>query len=174
MRQQTCGGKGNLALMLLLLIRHAQAVEQDEKRYRDDTLRPLMPKGRKIQRRLTRELRKYQTIPQRVFSSPWKRAWQTARIVIDELDLPKSARIQCAALAAPPDLAELAQQVGVVAPEETIALVGHEPWMSELASLLLTGKTAGLSIDFAKSGIMGIAAEEIVAGRGMLRFFLRP
>jgi phosphohistidine phosphatase len=160
--------------MLLLLIRHAQAAEQNDQRYPDDTLRPLVPKGRKIQRRVTRELRKHKTIPQRVFSSPWKRAWQTARIVIDELDLPKSARFPCAALAVPPDLAELAQQVGVVAPEETIALVGHEPWMSELASLLLTGKTAGVAIDFAKSGIMGIAAEEISAGSGMLRFYLRP
>jgi phosphohistidine phosphatase len=160
--------------MLLLLIRHAQAAEQNEQRYPDDTLRPLVPKGRKNQRRLARELRKHQTIPQRVFSSPWKRAWQTARIVIDELELPKSARIQCPALAAPPDLGELAQQVGVVAPEETIALVGHEPWMSELASLLLTGKTAGLSIDFAKSGIMGIATEEISPGSGTLRFYLRP
>jgi len=160
--------------MLLLLIRHAQAAEQDEKRYPDDTLRPLVPKGRKTQRRLCRELRKHKTVPQRVFASPWKRAWQTARIVIDELELPKSARVQCPGLAAPPDVAELAQQIGMVAPEETIALVGHEPWMSELASLLLTGKSAGLSIDFAKSGIMGIATEEIAAGRGTLAFYLRP
>lgn len=160
--------------MLLLLIRHAQAAEQDEQRYPDDTLRPQVPKGRKTHRRMCRELEKHKTIPQRVFSSPWKRAWQTARIVIDELDLPKSARIQCPALAVPPDLAELAQQLGVIAPEETVALVGHEPWMSELASLLLTGQTAGLSIDFAKSGIMGIAAEEVAAGLGMLRFYLRP
>ena len=160
--------------MLLLLIRHAQAAEQDEKRYPDDTLRPLVPKGRKVQRRMCRELGKHKTNPSRVFASPWKRAWQTARIVIDELDLPKSARIECPGLAAPPDVAELAQQIGAVAPEETIALVGHEPWMSELASLLLTGKTAGVSIDFAKSGIMGIDAEEIAPGRGMLRFYIRP
>lgn len=160
--------------MLLLLIRHAQAAEQDEKRYPDDTLRPLVPKGRKNQRRMCRELTRHKTFPQRVFASPWKRAWQTARIVIDELDLPKSARIECPALAIPPDLAELAQQIGVVAPEETIALVGHEPWLSELASLLLTSKPAGVAIDFAKSGIMGIAAEEISAGRGILRFYLRP
>ena len=79
--------------MLLLLIRHAQAAQQDEARYPDDTLRPLVPKGRKIQRRTSRELRKRKLAPSRVFGSPWKRAWQTARIVVQETGLPKTARI---------------------------------------------------------------------------------
>lgn len=160
--------------MLLLLIRHAQAAEQDEARYPDDRLRPLVPKGRKAQRRITRELRRHTVVPRRVFSSPWKRAWQTARIVVDELELAKSARIACPALAAAPDLDDLAAQVGDIAPEETLALVGHEPWMSELASLLLTGKRAGLNIDFAKSGIMGIETDRIAEGGGTLRFYIRP
>ena len=160
--------------MLLLLIRHAQAAEQDEARYPDDTLRPLVPKGRKIQRRVCRELRKHQVIPRRVHSSPWKRAWQTARIVVDELDLSKSARVECPAMAGPPDLADLASQVGEAGPDDTIALVGHEPWMSELASLLLTGKSSGIQVDFAKSGVMGIEVEKIHAGGGTLKFYLRP
>ncbi len=159
--------------MLLLLIRHAQAAEQNEARYPDDSLRPLVPKGRKVQRRMMRELRRHKMRPGRVFASPWKRAWQTARIVVDELELPKSARIACPALAAAPNLEDLAAQMGTVNPDETIALVGHEPWMSELAALLLTGKE-DLRIDFAKSGIMGIELEELAPGRGMLRFYIRP
>jgi len=160
--------------MLLLLIRHAQAAPHDATRYADDALRPLVPKGRKIQRRMTRELRRHRVIPQRVFSSPWKRAWQTARIVIDEFELPRKARVPCPALAAPPDLDDLAAEVGSPGPDETIALVGHEPWMSELGALLLTGKRRGLAIDFAKSGIMGIETERIAAGAGVLRFYIRP
>lgn len=160
--------------MLLLLIRHAQAADPDAARYHDDTQRPLAPKGKKIQRRMSRELGKRKLVPARVLSSPWKRAWQTARILRDELGLPRKARVACPALAAPPDLAALAAQVGEVAPGATIALVGHEPWMSELAALLLTGKRAGLRIDFPKSGIMGIEIETIAAGGGELRFFTTP
>jgi phosphohistidine phosphatase len=162
--------------MLLLLIRHAQAAEQDETSYPDDSLRPLVAKGRKVQRRMCKQLRRRDLVPSRVFSSPWKRAWQTARIVIDESGLPKDARLPCQALAAPPDLAALAAEIGEVGADETIALVGHEPWMSELASLLLTGKSAGLQVDFAKSGIMGIETAGLRAdsGGGTLRFFLVP
>jgi phosphohistidine phosphatase len=162
--------------MLLLLIRHAQAAAQDENAYPDDSVRPLVPKGRKAQRRISRELRKRKLIPTRVYSSPWKRAWQTARILIDETGLPKSARFRCDALAGPPDLAAIAVEVGEVGSDEIIALVGHEPWMSSLASLLLTGDPAGLEVDFAKSGVLGIETAGIAAehGRGSLRFYLVP
>lgn len=160
--------------MLVLLIRHAQAANQDESRYPDDTLRPLVPKGRKIQRRMARELRKRKLIPDRVFSSPWKRAWQTARIVAEETGLSKGARIACHALAGSPELAALAGEIGETRADETIVLVGHEPWLSELAALLLAGKRGGMAIDFAKSGVLGVEAESLKAGRGTLVFYLRP
>ena len=160
--------------MLLLLIRHAQAAEQSPTDYPDDRLRPLVPKGRKTQRRISRELRRRKLIPDRVLSSPWKRAWQTARIVVEETGLPRRAREECLALAEAPELAALAGAIGATAADETIALVGHEPWMSELAGLLLTGSPAGLSVDFAKSGVMGIDAPALEPRAGSLRFFLVP
>ena len=79
--------------MLLLLIRHAIAAEQDGEKFPDDTLRPLIPKGRRIQERMGRRLAKEGLAPERVFSSPWKRAWQTARIVLTETGLSKKDRI---------------------------------------------------------------------------------
>ena len=160
--------------MLLLLIRHAQAAPQDPARYPDDSERPLVPKGRKAQRRVAKELRKRKLVPSRVLSSPWKRAWQTARILVEEIRLPKEARVPSPALAAPPDLGALAAEVGTAGPEEIVALVGHEPWMGELASLLLTGKRDGLAIEFAKSGVIGIETGGIGTGGGTLVFYLRP
>ena len=62
--------------MLVLLIRHAIAAEQDPEKYPDDAQRPLLPKGRRIQGRVSRRLLKEGLTPDRVFSSPWKRAWQ--------------------------------------------------------------------------------------------------
>lgn len=160
--------------MLLLLIRHAIAAEQDPEEYPDDTLRPLLPKGRRIQRRVSQRLLKEGYIPDRVFSSPWKRAWQTARIVVEEAGIGKAKRLPCKALAEPPDLNALAAEIGPVAENEKIALVGHEPWMSSLASLLLAGSEGAAKVDFPKSGAMGIQAALIESGVGELEFFWRP
>jgi phosphohistidine phosphatase len=159
--------------MLLLLIRHALAAEQGDE-YPDDTMRPLLRKGRRIQRRVSRRLAKEGFIPDRVFSSPWKRAWQTARIVVRETGIAKNKRIACEALAQPVDLAALAEEIGEIGADERIALVGHEPWMSKLAALLLSDSPAGLSIDYPKSGIVGIEADRLAAGSGTLWFFWRP
>ena len=160
--------------MLVLLIRHAQAAEQDATVYPDDTLRPLVPKGRRTHARLVRRLRKQGLVPDRVFSSPWKRAWQTARITIREMGLPRERRIRCDAMAEPPRVDAIAADIGEVGPDETIALVGHEPWMSVLASLLLTGDSQGVRIDFPKSGVLGIEMERFEPSEGVLRFFVVP
>jgi phosphohistidine phosphatase SixA len=94
--------------------------------------------------------------------------------VVEESGLSKATRVACEALAAPPDLEALAAAIGVVQPGERIALVGHEPWMSGLASLLLTETASGIAIAFPKSGIMGIETDALEPGQGMLHFFWRP
>ncbi len=160
--------------MLVLLVRHAQAAEQDAEKYPDDSLRPLVPKGRRAQRQMSRLLRKQGIVPDRVFSSPWKRAWQTARIMMREMGVPKEQRFPSDSLAMPPDLSALATEIGEIGADETIALVGHEPWMSSLAAQLLAGGRSDLRIDFSKSGVMGIEMETLEPGGGILRFFYTP
>ncbi len=157
--------------MLLILIRHALADAQDPARYPDDTLRPLVPKGRKRHRRAMRRLAEAGHVPTHVLSSPWRRAWQTAGITARVMGLDKTGRIRCDALAAPPDLAAVAAVIGAVGAEGPIALVGHEPWMSGLAALLLAGRVGGIAIDFPKSGALGIEVDAIAPGAGELRFF---
>jgi phosphohistidine phosphatase len=160
--------------MLVILIRHAQAAEQDDAAYPDDTVRPLVVKGRRVHRRTARRLLKLGIVPDRIFSSPWKRAWQTARITLRELGLPKERRIRCDSLAEPPRVDAMAAEIGEIGPQETIALVGHEPWMSALGSLLLTGDSQGVRIDFPKSGVLGIEMERFEPGDGTLRFYVVP
>ena len=160
--------------MLVILIRHAQAAEQDDAAYPDDTLRPLVPKGRRVHRQMARRLLKLGIVPDRVFSSPWKRAWQTARITVRELGIPRERRIRCDGLAEPPRVDAIAAEIGEIGAQETIALVGHEPWMSALGSLLLTGDSQGVRIDFPKSGVLGIEMERFEPGEGTLRFYLVP
>ena len=110
--------------MLVLLLRHAEAASRDAERYPDDSLRPLVRKGEKIQRAVSKDLRKRELIPSRVFSSPWKRAWQTARILVDETGVPKKARIACPRSPVRPTSAPLPAAIGPLTPDGTIALVG--------------------------------------------------
>jgi len=160
--------------MILLLIRHAQAAERDDAQYPDDSIRPLVPKGRKVQVRISRRLRRSGYVPAVILSSPWKRAWQTAGIVARETGVGKKHRVTCPALATEPKLEPIAELVGPRAPNDIVALVGHEPWMSELASLLLSGSPTRLAIDFPKSGVLAVEADAIGAASARLKFFWAP
>ena len=160
--------------MLLLLVRHALAAERDSSKYPDDSERPLVQRGRKIQARIARLLAKHQIVPTTVFSSPWTRAWQTAGILAKGTGAGKKARVPCPPLAQDPSLEAIARAIGPRGTDEIVALVGHEPWMSELAALLLTGTLGRPSINFPKSGVMAIQSESLGPGSGTLRFFLTP
>ncbi len=160
--------------MLLLLVRHAEAEERDEVQFPVDSERPLTPKGKKIQGRVSRRLERLGYVPSVVLASPWKRAWQTAGILARETGIGKKGRVACPALAADTSLAAIAEAIGPRTGEEIVALVGHEPWMSELASVLLTGSASRLAVQFGKSAVMAIEVDTVGPAAGRLRFFSGP
>ncbi len=159
--------------MLLLLVRHAHAGDRDPDRWPDDRDRPLTDKGRKTQRRVARALAKLDLVPARVLTSPWARALETAAVLVTELGL-RAPAIPVEALAAEPDLVRLADDIGEPGTDAIVALVGHSPWIEELATLLLAGSAGSLRMDFPKAGVMGIDLARPAPGAGELRFFLRP
>ncbi len=159
--------------MLLLLIRHAHAGDRDAERWPDDRDRPLTDKGRKTQRKVSRWLGEHEYTPMKILTSPWARAAETAKILADELGLAQPP-IPCTALATEPDLVRLADDVGEPGATAIVALVGHSPWVEELAAQLLVGSQALLRIDFPKSGVLAVDLEQVEPGAGELRFFLRP
>ena len=160
--------------MILLLIRHADAGERDPTRYPDDTERPITRKGRKAMARVCRVLRRRDLTPDLILSSPWTRAWQTAEIVADELTAGEVEPAELAALTESPRLEPIAGAIGERGSDDIVALVGHDPWISELGSLLLTGSPERLSIDFPKGGVLGMDLARVEAGSAQLRFLLRP
>ena len=159
--------------MLLLLNRHANAGERDPAQWPDDRDRPLTDKGRKVQREVSRALRKLDLTPSLVLTSPWLRAAQTAEILVEAARVERPA-VPCDPLAEDPDLIRLTDYVGEQPGEAIVAMVGHSPWMEDLASLLLAGSTTHLRMDFPKSGVIGIDLAALEPGAGELRFFLRP
>lgn len=157
--------------MRILLLRHADAGDHDPARWPDDTLRPMTDKGARRERRVARRLRRRGLAPTLLLASPWLRAWQTALVVAEHARTP--APVACPALAAPPDLRSLGRAIGPQPPEAILGLVGHEPWMSQLAALLLTGSPTGLPVDFPKSGVLGVEAPDLTARGATLEFFWR-
>ncbi len=159
--------------MLLLLNRHADAGQRDPAQWPDDRDRPLTDKGRKVQAEVSRWLRKRDLAPTLVHASPWLRAMQTAQ---DQVEVARVAQppVACEALADDPDLIRLQDYVGDQPEDAVLAMVGHSPWMEELAAILLGGSTTRVRIDFPKSGLLGMELERLEPGAGELRFFVRP
>jgi phosphohistidine phosphatase len=159
--------------MLLLLNRHAHAGDRDPAQWPDDRDRPLTEKGRKVQADVSRWLRKRDLPPTLVLTSPWTRAAQTAQILV-EIARVAQPPVPCEPLATDPDLVRLQDHVGDQPGNSIVAMVGHSPWMEELAAILLGGSASSLRIDFPKSGVMGIELDQVEQGAGELRFFVRP
>ena len=159
--------------MLLLLVRHARATDRDPERFPDDALRPLTNLGREFHSEISRALARLDCPPEAMLTSPWVRARQTAELMIEEMELDLEP-IECEALAADVDLEAIRKDVEALGHVSVVALVGHSPWMEELASILLAGTPDGILIDFPKSGVMALDADRIAPGAAALRFFLRP
>jgi phosphohistidine phosphatase len=133
----------------LLLVRHAIAAERDPFAPGDDPARPLTAEGAARFARAARGLGRLVPGVGLVLASPYARAWQTAEILEREAGWP--APEPCAALeavrSAGDALAALASRR-----EATVAAVGHEPQLSELASLLLAGDEHALRLELKKGG----------------------
>jgi len=81
----------------------------------------------------------------RVYHSPWLRAVQTAELlapIVDGPFVPSEALAQ----APSPDFFESLEG-------ESVACVGHEPWMSSALSLLTIGNPNGHWLHFKKGGV---------------------
>ena len=160
--------------MNFFLLRHGIAVEREEFGSASDGLRPLTAKGRRQLRQTCGALRKLKLDFDLILSSPLVRARQTAEIVAAELKLKKRLAFadELKPGGSPKKLVEkISRQHPAV--KKTL-LVGHEPDLSRLISLLVTGGP-GLLLDFKKGGLAKLEIEELRAGKcAMLAWLLTP
>ena len=139
--------------MDVYIIRHAAAEDRDTSRWPDDAKRPLTESGRKKFRRVARHLGEVVESKPLVLSSRFVRAWETAMILANEADWPKPK--ECDAL----ELKNNRQVFSVLrehATEKAIALVGHEPQLGQLISLLLTGDEDRVRLGFKKGAVASL------------------
>ena len=160
--------------MNVYVLRHGVAMEREEWDSPTDADRPLTPEGEKLLRKTARALEKMDLDFDLILSSPFARAKQTAEIVAKKLKLKKRLKFSDE-LTPGGSVKKLVQQVNEVKPvPENLLLVGHEPYLSGLISLLISGDE-NTAIDFKKGGLCKLEAEKLRAGRcATLAWLLTP
>ncbi len=158
--------------MLVYLVRHGPSENRDPVRWPVDDDRPLSRIGVKETQGAARGLSRLSLEVSRVTTSPAERARATAAIVRDALKV--RAPLEEWPELAPesptePILGRLAREGGRA---EGIVLVGHEPTLSELIGLALTGEALSL-VHFARAGAAALAFDAAVApGAGRLEWLI--
>lgn len=155
-----------------ILVRHGIAVERDEWEG-DDADRPLTERGAKRVAQVAAGLKRLDLRPTHVFSSPLVRAVETAQILYTVMAPPNAAKPLEELLpdAAPGRFPTLLKDLQ---PDSCVLCVGHEPHLSLLAGLLLTGKPSA-SFRFKKAGACMIGLPfPLKIGRGVLHWWMEP
>jgi phosphohistidine phosphatase len=141
--------------MNLYLIRHAIAVEE----YEDDSQRPLTDKGKKKMRQIAKGLRALGVEFDLILSSPYVRAAETAEILADIFKMKKEVQFSDNLVpSGDPDLliAELNENYSA----NSIALVGHEPFLSALIGLLVA-ENPNAEITLKKGGVCSLSTDDL-------------
>jgi phosphohistidine phosphatase len=146
--------------MNLYILRHGLAVEPGSDGFNKDSERPLTPKGERKLWKIAQALEALDVSFDWILSSPYVRARQTADIIAEGLGLRK--RIELSESLTPSGSAKkLLEQIRHrQPPPEDILLVGHEPYLSDLIALLISGST-GIAVTMRKGGLCKLTAEAL-------------
>jgi phosphohistidine phosphatase len=154
----------------LYLVRHgiAEAMHPD-----GDGARRLTPEGRTKMKQAAAGLARLGMQVDVVLTSPLPRAAETAAILCDgNPDLP--APRDCDALATGSAPVEVLRQLRPWADVGTLMLVGHEPTLSRLAALLLTGSPDGAAIEMTKAASLALDVGRLAPHGGAALVWLLP
>jgi phosphohistidine phosphatase len=152
--------------MDLYVIRHA--IAEDAAPDQVDASRELTEDGVSKLRKVVRGLRRLDISFERIITSPWRRAAQTAEHLTALSD---TDPIQTELLCASPRAELLAL---IAERNETTCVVGHEPWLGELIAWLCFGDTRhGDAITIKKAGVIWLDGTAVPGGM-TLRAHLPP
>jgi phosphohistidine phosphatase len=159
--------------MNLYILRHGIAVEHGAAGYENDDERPLTGKGERKMWAIAEAMKALEISFDSIFSSPLVRARQTAEIVAEALKCRK--RMQLTDTLSPQDsakpLIEFLRDQGAV---DDIVLVGHEPYLSRLIALLISGNS-DTSVLLKKGGFCKLSTDDLKHGKcATLEWLLTP
>ena len=160
--------------MNLYILRHGIAVEPGTPGYEKDADRPLTSEGRRKLRQVAEAMEALELSYDLILSSPYLRARQTAEVIAEALKARKKVELSDSLTpgGSPRKLVELLNHLQPS--PESVLLVGHEPYLSSLISLLVSGD-AGFTVVMKKGGLCKLSVESLKAGRcAALEWLLTP
>ncbi len=141
--------------MRLILVRHARAYERDSVAWSDDSQRPLTEKGSSAFRRLAKKVRRALRTVDRVESSAFVRAWQTAQLLHDATDCPDPIRNELLeGEGGTESIERLVRALDAHRARGALVWVGHEPTLSELTARLVVGDSQAAIVKMRKGAIV--------------------
>jgi len=155
-----------------LLMRHGIAVDAEEWDGAEED-RPLTKKGKARVRHAAAGLATLNCKPTHLVSSPFVRAYDTAKLVRAEVcpALTIERRHELAAGASPKQVLSFLRSLPSAS---TVICVGHEPLLGEVAGMLLSGGSVP-SLSFKKAGAALIHLPDgPKPSQGILRWWLQP
>jgi phosphohistidine phosphatase len=160
--------------MNLYLLRHGIAVERGTPGHARDADRPLTGEGERKLKDIGAAMRRLELRFDLILSSPYVRARQTADIVAEVLQARKTIEFSDS-LVPGGSTRELVELLDRLRPApDNVLLVGHEPYLSGLISLLVSGKE-GFLVVLKKGGLCKLATESLRHGRcAALEWLLTP
>ena len=132
--------------------------------YENDSERPLIPKGERRLRSAAAAMKKLELSFDLILSSPFIRAKQTAEIVVGELKLKQGIEFFDGLVPGGNPKALIHALNGLKPTPGNVLLVGHEPYLSRLISLLVSGH-ADAVIEMKKGGLCKLEVVELQHGQ---------
>jgi phosphohistidine phosphatase len=155
--------------MDLYILRHGIAEDVSESGLDRD--RVLTEEGIEKTKLAGKAIRKLDVSFEAILTSPYDRAKQTAEIVANELNAPDLLQMveELAADSSPETVLTALQKV--IRRQSSVLIVGHEPILSGLISLLLSG-SASLAIAMKKGGLCKLSCIRPEPGAARLDWLL--
>jgi phosphohistidine phosphatase len=150
--------------MDLLILRHAIAVDRGLPGYEDDSQRPLTPRGAAKMRRIAKGLHRLEPKLDLIMTSPYLRALQTAQIVAAVYGMDKLLQTTDMLTPLQSPAAIIREVMDMLPGLSRLLLVGHEPFLSSLTSVLLCGDES-LALTMKKGGVCKLSVQELKYGR---------
>ncbi len=144
--------------MEIYILRHGIAVDRGSPGFKKDSDRPLTKEGEEKMHQIADTMLAMGLKFDLILSSPYTRAEQTAQIVADTLDHEVTFT---KSLAPDANALELIAEINDEKPH-SVLLVGHEPDLSRLISVLVCG-TSDSSFELKKGGLCKLTAETITS-----------
>jgi len=138
--------------MKLYLVQHAKAASKEV-----DPQRPLSDQGRRDIQKVAAFIKPLNLTVDYLWRSTKERAIQTAEVLAEAVKI-SEAEITRDGLAPNDDVTQLKEEL--VSSQQDIMIVGHLPFVSKLASLLLTGSESADVVAFKQGGIVALSSSE--------------